>query len=179
MIANREKLVSRVFKARYFSQSNIMETSVGMNPSYIWRSLLWSRDIIHSGISWKIGNGLSINTRKDNWIPSLASRKITSNTIYDNSVKVADLIKDSGERNEEKLNNLFLPYETKAINHTDIIGNNNSGYRYWIFEKKGVYSIKSDYREALQEQLCKHCHDMVDITGSCSTKDNMWLKIWA
>lgn len=83
MITNPESLVSKVFKARYFKYVDIMDAAIGANPSYIWRSLLWSRDILKTGTFWKIRNGESINARKDKWIPSLTSGRITSNITYE------------------------------------------------------------------------------------------------
>lgn len=50
MIVNLDHLVIRVFKAKYFKNLDIMDASMGVNPSYIWRSLLWSRDILQKGI---------------------------------------------------------------------------------------------------------------------------------
>lgn len=91
---NPNSLVARVLKARYFKHSDILEASLSSNPSYIWRSLMWSRDIIRNGTIWKVGNDASINARRDVWIPSLASGKITSNISYDSNVPVKELIND-------------------------------------------------------------------------------------
>lgn len=50
MMANPDNLVAKVFKAHYFKHSDIMEAPLGSNLSYIWRFLLWSRDILQKGI---------------------------------------------------------------------------------------------------------------------------------
>lgn len=92
-----------------------MDATIGANPSYIWCSLLWIRDILQTGIFWKIGNGANINTKKAKWIPTLASGRIISNTTYDNNVKVSNLIRPSNEWDSGKLKALFLPYEIEAI----------------------------------------------------------------
>lgn len=49
--------LARVLKARYFKTSYIMLAKAGSNPSYVWRSLLWSRDLLQRGLCWKVGNG--------------------------------------------------------------------------------------------------------------------------
>ncbi|XP_075478858.1 uncharacterized protein LOC142519715 [Primulina tabacum] len=41
-----ESVVARVLKARYFKHQDIMQASLGSNPSFIWRSLLWSRPLL-------------------------------------------------------------------------------------------------------------------------------------
>lgn len=48
-------LIARILKARYFKNSDIMLAKTGSNPSYIWRSLLWSRDLLKKGLCWKVG----------------------------------------------------------------------------------------------------------------------------
>ena len=42
---------------------------MGSNPSYIWRSILWGRQVILNGYRWRIGNRENISMYKDNWIP--------------------------------------------------------------------------------------------------------------
>lgn len=46
IMANPNSLVARILKARYFKHTDIMEATLVSNPSYTWRSLLWSKDII-------------------------------------------------------------------------------------------------------------------------------------
>lgn len=46
IMENPNSLVSKVFKARYFKHMDIMEAGTGTNPSYIWRSLMWSKEIL-------------------------------------------------------------------------------------------------------------------------------------
>ncbi|XP_073291141.1 uncharacterized mitochondrial protein AtMg00310-like [Primulina huaijiensis] len=65
-----ESLVARVLKARYFKHKDILEANLGNNPSFIWRSIIWSRQLIFKGVSWRVGNGKRIQTFRDKWIPS-------------------------------------------------------------------------------------------------------------
>lgn len=62
---NPNSLVAQLLKARYFKHIDIMDASLGSNPSYFWRSLLWSREILWDGIVWKVGNGESINACRE------------------------------------------------------------------------------------------------------------------
>ncbi|XP_073153896.1 uncharacterized protein [Henckelia pumila] len=61
IIQNPETLVSRILKGGYFKHVTVMKACLGSNPSYIWRSLLWSRQILEEGLIWRIGNGKSID----------------------------------------------------------------------------------------------------------------------
>lgn len=61
--------MTRVLKARYFKNSSFMEEKLGSNPSFVWRSILWGRQILHKGSIWRIGSGEQVHIYKSNWIP--------------------------------------------------------------------------------------------------------------
>ena len=62
-------LVSRVLQARYYKNSNFLSASIGSNASFIWKSILWGREVIKKGFRWRVGNGRNISVYKDNWLP--------------------------------------------------------------------------------------------------------------
>ena len=45
-----ESLVYKVFKARYFPRCNFVQAGIGSNPSYAWRSIMATQDIVRRGI---------------------------------------------------------------------------------------------------------------------------------
>ena len=57
IIQHTKSLTSKVLKTRYFKQSNFMEAKLGSNPSFIWKSILYGRHILHRGLKWRIGSG--------------------------------------------------------------------------------------------------------------------------
>ncbi|XP_060959714.1 uncharacterized mitochondrial protein AtMg00310-like [Cannabis sativa] len=57
-------------RSRYFPNSSILEVVPGHNPFYAWRSILWERDLMASGLIWKIGDGENILTIGDHWLPN-------------------------------------------------------------------------------------------------------------
>lgn len=69
IISNPDSLVARVLKDRYFKHQDIMEASIGNNPSYIWLSLMWSTELLNKRLRWRVCNGDKIATFKDCWIP--------------------------------------------------------------------------------------------------------------
>ena len=50
----------RVFKTRYFPNSDFVRAGMGCNPSYAWRSILATQDVVKKGIRWQVGNGCGI-----------------------------------------------------------------------------------------------------------------------
>ncbi|XP_024039165.1 uncharacterized mitochondrial protein AtMg00310-like [Citrus sinensis] len=57
IIQNSKSLVAKVLQAKYFKYGKFMEVTVGSKPSYIWRSILWGREVILKGYKWRIGGG--------------------------------------------------------------------------------------------------------------------------
>lgn len=71
-----QSLLARVYKAKYFPHTSLLEATVGHNPSYTWRSLMWDRDLLLTGLRWRVGNGRDINIFSSPWshlrfVPSL------------------------------------------------------------------------------------------------------------
>lgn len=102
-------LMVRVLKGRYFKDTDIMTSNLGYNPSYIWRSLLWSRDIIKKWLCWRVGNGQNIMVKSDPWIPGLPSYRCCSNNLIIDGMKVESLLLRSGGWNEDQIRQIF-PY---------------------------------------------------------------------
>lgn len=71
-------LLARVLKSRYFTDSSIRKAKVGVNPSYGWRSIWSSRDILVKGSRWSIGNGNSIRIWDNAWLVGSWDGKIFS-----------------------------------------------------------------------------------------------------
>ncbi|XP_058734240.1 uncharacterized protein LOC131605971 [Vicia villosa] len=68
-------LMERFFKGRCYSRRSIAEAGLGFKPSYAWRSILSSKDVVLKGSRWRIGNGEQMKIWSDNWIPSLPGFK--------------------------------------------------------------------------------------------------------
>lgn len=62
-------LVSKVLDSIYFPDASILEVPMGINASYLWKSLLWGRDLLKLRSRYKVGNGASIIVSKDPWLP--------------------------------------------------------------------------------------------------------------
>ena len=60
LLINPGSLVASMYKARYYKNSNLLDTMRRLNPSYIWKSIMASRDLIRGGARWRIGNGENV-----------------------------------------------------------------------------------------------------------------------
>ena len=61
LLHNKQSLFYKVFKARFFPNTSIMEASDSRMRSYAWKSILVGREVIKRGSRWRIGNGEKVN----------------------------------------------------------------------------------------------------------------------
>ena len=93
MVQYNDSLLYQCFKARYFPRSSFLEAKVSLNYSYVWRSLMAAQPILLSRHCWRVGNGISINSLKDRWIPNYPTNSILHPVHEDMEVmRVANLI---------------------------------------------------------------------------------------
>ncbi|KAL0355668.1 UNVERIFIED_CONTAM: LINE-1 retrotransposable element O protein [Sesamum radiatum] len=116
ILTEPERLLSRV-KARYFPNSSILEAKPGYNPSFTWRSILASKEIIKAGARWSVGSGREINIWTDPWIPrSYCFKAITQpNSLHE--LRTVDSLIDpvSKEWNRNLVLATFHPSDSEAI----------------------------------------------------------------
>lgn len=113
-------LVSRVYKGRYFSNSNFLEANVGHNPSFIWRSLMAGKGVVADGVRWKVGSGKDINVLEQSWLseenpyitsvsPSLVNCKICSIMTMDQSGWDEEILRDLfNKRDQMCIKNIII-----------------------------------------------------------------------
>ena len=105
LITSTQSLFYKVYKARYFPKCSFLEAEFGKNPSFVWRSLMASRDIILEGSRWQMGDGQSINIRNYKWLPRPSLFKPGVDTL----LKVRDLIdQQTNKWNRPLIQNTFM-----------------------------------------------------------------------
>lgn len=66
--SNPDSLVARVLKHRYFKNCSFLESGLGAQPSYAWRSIIHGRDLLKQGLVQSIGDGSNTNVWWDKLI---------------------------------------------------------------------------------------------------------------
>ncbi|XP_075480607.1 uncharacterized protein LOC142521262 [Primulina tabacum] len=145
LLRNPESLATKVLKGRYFRHGDIMTAGTGTNPSFIWRSLVWSREILDKGLIWRVGNGHSIRIFEDNWVPGLTSKLCIPNETWQNDAKVESLIINGVWDTSAILHN-FNPFIAEKIIQTPLLAQHTGDTRFWRFDTKGHYSARDGYR---------------------------------
>ena len=49
IINNVNPLVTKLMQARYFPQRDFLNAKIGANPSYVWRNIMETQDLIRKG----------------------------------------------------------------------------------------------------------------------------------
>jgi hypothetical protein len=63
-------ITTLILKAKYFPNSSFFEASLGSWPSFAWRSIFNSRDLLQQGPMWRVGDGSFIKLWGDRWLPT-------------------------------------------------------------------------------------------------------------
>lgn len=53
-LINPDSLVTRVYKARYFGDSDFLNANLGNNPIFIWHSILEAKELLTAGLHWQV-----------------------------------------------------------------------------------------------------------------------------
>lgn len=74
-----DSLMAKVLKARYYLRTSVLRASLGHNPSYVWRSILATKDGVIQGSRLQVGSGHKISISKDPWLPGPNDGFVSSN----------------------------------------------------------------------------------------------------
>jgi hypothetical protein len=153
-INNPNSLVSRIFKARYFRRTSFIDSTLGNNPSFTWRSIWKLRQVLLYGCRWSIGNGQHIKVMGEPWLRAEDGRWITSpqtQGVYNLTIQQL-MIPNSKQWNVEKLNSLFLKEEVKKILAVPLLHMVEEDKLIWSEERDGSYSVRSGYSTLMKEK---------------------------
>ena len=113
LLSNPDSLCAKVFKARYYPNSDVLNSKLGCSPSYTWRNIFKGLEVIWKGTRWRVGNGRLIHIWEDKWLPSPTTYKVISPPKpFDDFPMVSALIDENSRRwKVDTLKSLFLPFE--------------------------------------------------------------------
>jgi hypothetical protein len=169
-LSEPDKFVSRIFKARYFPRSSFFHAKIGDNPSFVWRSIWKSRDILVNGCRWKIGDGSKIKVVCEPWLrggDNLWMQAPQSQCTYE--LHVNDLLLP-GVKNwdRHKIHSLFPVTVAENIINTPLFEEVKEDKLVWIHENNGNYTVKSGYRNYIKSKAVE----------GLSQVDGAWSSIW-
>ena len=69
LLQESDSLYTRILKVVYFPTYSFMDADIGSHPSQIWRAIIDGRNVLNHGVIRRIGDGLTTNIWRHNWIP--------------------------------------------------------------------------------------------------------------
>lgn len=85
LVQNLNSLCAQVLEQTYFPNTHIFQAKKDSSPSWLWSSLLTSRDLLQKGSLWNIGNSCSVNVFSDHWILSIPPQPINLSLSLSNT----------------------------------------------------------------------------------------------
>jgi hypothetical protein len=169
-LTHPDSLITRLFKARYFSNTDYLATSPSHNPSFVWRSLYNVKDVIRSGFKWSIWGDANIYVWDQSWICNnhVILRPVNMNPVMA-AMKVSNLLHPNLK--EWHTENIYILFDNNSANHiciTPLFVSVQHDRPVWKFEKQGTYSSRSVYRKII---------DMNQIVEQHGMNEN-WKQIW-
>ncbi|XP_018465308.1 uncharacterized protein LOC108836684 [Raphanus sativus] len=154
ILQSPNSLLARLLKSRYFDSSSFLEAKMGSRPSYGWRSLMFGRDLLMTGLRKELGNGKSLNVWTDPWCDFGGRRNPwMKNLIIDLELKVSDLIdQETGAWKKALLEENFFPADVAIIlRKTPVVAVDD--FWCWKHTKSGAYTVRSGNWLAVQDLL--------------------------
>ncbi|KAM5553802.1 hypothetical protein ABKV19_025832 [Rosa sericea] len=172
VITNPSSLIARLYKAKYFPDGSFWSARSHDSPSYSWRSIFSTRELLKDSSYWQIGDGEMVDIWSDSWIPELPSGKPSRNGIALADVtKVQDLIGASGIWNASLIRSLFQVEEAEVILNIPLSSRAVSDRLVWKLERDGKFSVKSAYRLSFTNSNCRSSFTL-PVNGG------FWKKLW-
>lgn len=64
-MSSPNSLVARTLKAKYYPNNSVLEAPINSGVSFLWQSIMASKDLLRKGTRWRIGRGDSVSVMND------------------------------------------------------------------------------------------------------------------
>ncbi|CAJ2636477.1 unnamed protein product [Trifolium pratense] len=170
LITRPSNLVTKLLKAKYFPNCDFFESSIGHNPSYVWRSIWSSKSLVKGGCRWTIGTGEHINIWEQHWLKEGMPLTTPSDMQqFGDITKVKDLMLiNSKTWDFDKIRGIFDNITLRRIMQTPLYASVRDDKLVWKLEQDGVYSVRSAYKQCVNDAGYQDRH------GVAGQWNNIW-----
>lgn len=170
---NQDTIVFKILKAKYFPKTGLEDAKLGLQPSYLWRSIMQSNEMFDEGKAWCVGNGASIRVVRDKWIGTPFPERMNPPILNNEDMRVADLIDHERRDWREDLVKQWYPVMADKILATTLCSQSSPDRMVWGFTTHGRFTVGSANRLAVSMFSKRQDHS----TGT-SPPTNLWIKLW-
>ncbi|CAN0912624.1 Putative ribonuclease H protein At1g65750 [Linum grandiflorum] len=150
LLTNQNTLSFKLLKGKYFPHGNFLNAKLGASPSWIWRSILFGRELLLSGLQWQLGNGQSFNFLSDPWLNNGEPVKPSLLLSLPSPPPDLKFFHSNGHWNSPLLASFFTPTSVRLFETVPIPKLKIPDSLTWSFTKNGICSVKSAYHRARQ-----------------------------
>ncbi|CAN6573468.1 unnamed protein product [Malus baccata var. baccata] len=149
LIQNPTSLLANVLRDKYYPGKCFKDAGRGRNTSWGWKGIFESRTVLQHGVRWRVGDGESINIRKDPWLPT-PSTFLAKPLDNLEEIKVRDLIDPiSKSWKEGVVTEGFNRDEARTILSIPLSKSGCLDRLVWHYTVNGDYSVKTGYGVAM------------------------------
>nr|GMC71745.1 uncharacterized protein LOC109159798 [Ipomoea batatas] len=135
-----DSLVGKILKARYYPSFDFMNSQLGNNPSYIWRSITTGKALLSEGLVRRVGDGTNTKIWGWPWLANSTNSALHTPAIEElRDATMSGLLNESGVWDIEVLKDLFLDTDIPRILSTLVSPHVKDTWR-WKGDIRGVYS---------------------------------------
>lgn len=142
--------MAKVLKARYFKKTYFLNAKLGHRPSFIWRSILWGRQMLYQGLRCRIGSREQVKIYNCNWIPKPSTFKIVSAPTLPLEAIIFLLINAEHNWNEALIKQHYMPEDVDCNLKMMLPRTPRPDQPIWAYERHGNYTVNSGYQVALR-----------------------------
>ncbi|XP_062007966.1 uncharacterized protein LOC133724996 [Rosa rugosa] len=177
IVFQTNSLVNCILQQKYAVNGNWAAVQVGSKDSFIWKSLMWGKELLCAGIRRRIGNGDTTRIWEDKWLPSPWSFRVITLRFLDSATTVNQLMEKPGMWNVDFIKDKFLSVDVEKILSIPLCESSGGDVAVWHYTKDGYYTVKSGYwlgMELRQVDRGAECSRENDVSNS----NNVWSLIW-
>lgn len=177
IVLHPDSIINRVLHAKYVRNGDWAAAGVGVKPSFVWRGLVWGKDLLCAGIRWRIGSGDLVKIWGDKWLPTPWSFKVVTPCFMDPNARVSQLMSQPGMWDMNFIKQHFLHVDVEKILAVPLCDGNGGDVAVWHFSDDGRFSVKSGYWFGMEmKRLEKGSSSGSGHVNSNSI--NIWSLIW-
>lgn len=83
LLTEPQSFIAKLMQARYYPSRSFKKTRLRENLSYVWRSILETKELLETCSRVRVGSGESINIWNDSWIPYVNNECVMTDMVLE------------------------------------------------------------------------------------------------